>query len=82
MVSVDDGMQRVRPTAEQLYNLRAVNSCRLRTTAREYYCIRRANMFTYAPFRFGSRVGFGPWFELKCWTSGYPRNSRTKRGIP
>ncbi len=45
------------------------------------YCIQRANLFIYAPFRFGSRVGNGPWFELKCWTSGYPRISRTKRGI-
>jgi hypothetical protein len=46
-----------------------------------FYCIPRANLVIYAPFRFGSRVGSRPWVELKCWTSGYPTISRTKRGI-
>jgi hypothetical protein len=42
------------------------------------YCIPRANLFIYAPFRFGSRVGHGPWFELKCLYFGLPENLNEK----
>jgi hypothetical protein len=60
----------------------AVNRCTNLSPANDnctiVYCIWRANLFIYAPFRFGSRVGKRPVVGAEVLYFGLPENLNEK----